>query len=80
VRWVAENLRPFEIVNDRAFIALIKTGRPDYQLPSSTTLARDVHNVFLNAKARMAKYLQVSKHLHVLSKILTLYPRAMLVL
>jgi hypothetical protein len=57
---VAENLRPYEIVNDRAFISLIKTGRPDYQLPSPTTLARDVQNVFLNAKARMAKYLQVS--------------------
>jgi hypothetical protein len=26
VRWVSENLRPFEIVRDRGFQSLMKTG------------------------------------------------------
>jgi hypothetical protein len=60
VWWVVENLRPFEIVKDRAFVSLMKTGRPDYPLPSPSTVARDMHNVYENAKARMATYLQVS--------------------
>ena len=28
VRWITENKRPFQIVNDRAFQSLMKTGRP----------------------------------------------------
>jgi hypothetical protein len=59
VRWVAENLRPFRIVEDRAFLSLMKTGRPGYYLPSRWTLARDVHIVFENAKKRIGKMLQV---------------------
>ncbi|KAF8161868.1 hypothetical protein BJ912DRAFT_1069166 [Pholiota molesta] len=34
VRWVAESMRPFEIVKDRGFLSLMKTGRPGYYVPS----------------------------------------------
>jgi hypothetical protein len=40
VRWVAESLRPFQIVTDRGFQCLMKTGRPQYYLPSPMSLAR----------------------------------------
>jgi hypothetical protein len=53
-------MRPFEIVNDRAFKSLMKAGHPNLAIPSSTTLARDVHRVYEHAKARMATFLQVS--------------------
>jgi hypothetical protein len=59
VRWVAENLRSFSIVNDRAFLSLMKTGRPHYYLPSRWTLGRDVHTVFENSRIRIGKMLQV---------------------
>ncbi|TFY67078.1 hypothetical protein EVJ58_g1873 [Rhodofomes roseus] len=58
VRWVAESLRPFSIVEDRAFQALMKTGRPEYYLPSRWTVARDVQNVFKNTRTRIASMLQ----------------------
>ncbi|KAG0692591.1 hypothetical protein DFH29DRAFT_817383 [Suillus ampliporus] len=32
------NLRPFEIVKDRGFQSLMKTGQPEYYLPSPTTI------------------------------------------
>jgi hypothetical protein len=60
VRWVTENVRPFKVVSDRAFVSLMKTGRPNLVLPSPTTVGRDVRNVFLNARRRFAIYLQVS--------------------
>ncbi|KAG1724562.1 uncharacterized protein EDB91DRAFT_1239965 [Suillus paluster] len=34
VHWVAESLRPFNIVKDRGFQCLMKTGRPEYYIPS----------------------------------------------
>ncbi|KAG1851080.1 hypothetical protein DFJ58DRAFT_661789, partial [Suillus subalutaceus] len=42
VCWVSESLRPFDIVKDRAFQSLMKTGRPEYYLPSPSTISRDV--------------------------------------
>lgn len=59
VRWVAESKRPFEVVADRGFQSLMKTGRPEYYIPSPTTVSRDVKKVFANARQRMAKMLQV---------------------
>lgn len=61
VRWVTENARPFKIVSDRAFKELMKTGRPEYYLPSPTTVARDVRLVFARTRKRIATMLQVSK-------------------
>jgi hypothetical protein len=59
VRWVAESKRPFEIVADRGFQSLMKTGRPEYYIPSPTTVSRDVKKVFVNVRKRMATMLQV---------------------
>ena len=49
-----------KIVDDPGFHRLMKTGRPHYRLPSSRTVARDVHVVFRRVKERIAKMLQVS--------------------
>ena len=59
VRWVAENKRPFVIVNDRGFQSLMKTGQPAYQIPSPVTVSRDVKTVFVKAPKRIARMLQV---------------------
>ncbi len=60
VRWVAESNRPFQIVNDRGFRSLMKTGRPEYHIPSAETLSRDVKNVFVRVRERISKMLRVS--------------------
>ncbi|KIK35617.1 hypothetical protein CY34DRAFT_95779, partial [Suillus luteus UH-Slu-Lm8-n1] len=44
--WVSESLRSFEIVKDRGFISLMKTGQPEYYIPTPKTVARDVRLVF----------------------------------
>ena len=61
MRWVSESLRPFETVSDRGFQSLMKTGRPEYYLPSPSTVSRDVKLVFANVRQRIARMLQV-KH------------------
>jgi hypothetical protein len=61
VRWVAENARPFEIVKDRGFQKLMKTGRPGYYIPSPSTVSRDVQMVFVRTRQRIARMLQVSE-------------------
>ncbi|KAF9038032.1 hypothetical protein BJ165DRAFT_1416792 [Panaeolus papilionaceus] len=44
---------------------LMKTGRPEYQLPSPTTVSRDVQVVFANAKKRISSILKkYTGHLH----------------
>ena len=53
-------MRPFSVVEDEGFKTLMKTGRPDYQLPSRRTVARDVRQVFKQTRKRIAKTLQVS--------------------
>lgn len=60
VRWVAESMRPFNVVADRGFMMLMKTGRPEYYLPSPDTVSRDVKEVFVKTRQRVAKMLQVS--------------------
>jgi hypothetical protein len=37
----------------------MKTGRPEYYLPSASTVSRDVKQVFTKVRARIAKMLQV---------------------
>jgi hypothetical protein len=58
VRWVAESKRPFKIVSDRGFQSLMKTGRPEYHIPSEHTVSRDVKQAFVHARKRVAKMLQ----------------------
>jgi coproporphyrinogen III oxidase len=36
----------------------MKTGRPEYYIPSPTTVSRDVKQVFANVRKRIAKMLQ----------------------
>jgi hypothetical protein len=57
---VSESVRPFKIVEDRGFLSLMKTGWPDYYLPSASTVSRDVHIVFARTHARIGQMLQVS--------------------
>jgi hypothetical protein len=61
VRWVCESKRPFNIVNDRGFRSLMKTGRPNYHIPSPITVSRDVKKVFVNARKRISKLLREHK-------------------
>ena len=37
----------------------MKTGRPEYYLPSARTVSRDVKEVFKKARSQIAKILQV---------------------
>ncbi|KAF8132937.1 hypothetical protein EV363DRAFT_1295730 [Boletus edulis] len=58
VRWVCESLRPFNIVADRGFQSLMKTGRPEYYLPSPATVSRDVKLVFVHTRQWITKMLR----------------------
>jgi hypothetical protein len=49
VRWVSESLRPFEMVNDRGFQKLMKTGRLEYYLPFPSIVAHDVKQDFIKS-------------------------------
>ncbi|KAF7300003.1 hypothetical protein MKEN_01322600 [Mycena kentingensis (nom. inval.)] len=57
VRWVAESLRPFRIVKDRAYRFLMKSGRPGIHIPSPDTVARDVKKMFVRTKERVKERL-----------------------
>lgn len=52
-------MRPLSIVEDEGFKVLMKTGRPEYYIPSRSTVARDVKFVFKKTRDRIAKLLQV---------------------
>ena len=49
-----------KIVEDPAFIRLMKTGRLHYKLPSAKMLGRDAHVVFRRVKGQIKKMLKVS--------------------
>lgn len=68
--WVSENKHPFNIVEDRGFKKLMKTGpgRPHQYIPSASTLHRDVRAIFASTRQRLASKLQVSIRVDVLSK------------
>ncbi|KAG1857367.1 hypothetical protein DFJ58DRAFT_659107, partial [Suillus subalutaceus] len=51
-------LQPFTIIKDRGFQSLMKTGRPEYYIPSPSTVSRDVKLVFACTRQRIAKMLQ----------------------
>ena len=72
VRWVTESNQPFQIVNDPGFRTLMKTGRPDCYIPSAETLSRDVKNVFVRIRARIAKMLEV-KSVHTFHRKIRIY-------
>jgi hypothetical protein len=70
VRWVSESKRPFKIVKDRGFQKLMKTGRPDYHIPSPETVSHNIKKVFLRVLKRMAKMLQVHQLLKLAQVVL----------
>jgi hypothetical protein len=53
-------MRSMKTIDDPGFHRLMKTGRPQYRIPSSRTVVRDVHVVFRKVKERIATMLQVS--------------------
>jgi len=59
VRYVSGSMRPFTIVIERGFQSLMKTGRPMYYIPSASTVSRDVKEVFIKVRAKVANMLQV---------------------
>ncbi|KAH9045962.1 hypothetical protein EDB84DRAFT_1258221, partial [Lactarius hengduanensis] len=58
VRWVCENTSPCPQLRSRAYARLIRTGRPNYYIPSAATLANDVKNVFLQVRRRISTMLK----------------------
>ena len=64
VCWIASNNRPFAIIDDAEFHALMKTGRPGCELPSGRTVQRDTTAVFAAAAERISKMLKVSENNH----------------
>jgi len=60
VKWVSKSMRPFSIVEDDGFKVLMKTGRPEYYIPSPRTVARDVKHVFKATRKKISQMLRVS--------------------
>ena len=60
VKWVSKSMRPFSIVEDDGFKVLMKTGRPEYYIPSPRTVARDVNHVFKATRKKISLMLRVS--------------------
>ncbi|KAL1659079.1 hypothetical protein GGG16DRAFT_35762, partial [Schizophyllum commune] len=58
VKWMAQSFRPFALVEDDGFKTLMKTGRPEYYIPSRSTVSRDVKRVFARTRTRVARLLQ----------------------
>jgi len=57
VCWVCENLHPFNVIKDRGFICLMKTGRPNYYIPLPSTIGHDVKKVFARVRKQIMKML-----------------------
>ncbi|KAG1758017.1 hypothetical protein EDB19DRAFT_1622771, partial [Suillus lakei] len=68
VQCVCESACPFNIVKDQVFLYLMKTGQPEYYIPSPSTVSRDVKLVFAQTRQCIAKMLQVRMVLVLLSQ------------
>jgi hypothetical protein len=73
VRWVCESLHPFDIVSDTHFLVLMKTGHPEFYIPSPWTVSHDVRLVFVCTRKWIARMLMVS--LTFISAIIKTYCR-----
>jgi hypothetical protein len=68
VKWVTENNRPTNIVNDRELEQLLTAGRPHIKIPSTATLSRDVKACFKKCRERVGKLLKEHPgHVHIAS-------------
>ncbi|KAF9001213.1 hypothetical protein BDZ89DRAFT_968687, partial [Hymenopellis radicata] len=50
--------RPFNIVKDRMYVDLQKTGRPEYYIPHPTTMSRDVKTAFVRTRQEIVQLLR----------------------
>jgi len=69
VKWVTENNRPINIINDRELRDLLTAGRPSIQLPGNTTISRDINASFEKCRERIAKLLEVRQLNHIFELI-----------
>ena len=58
-RWVTECHRPFKIVEDPPFQDMIRMLYSRAEIPSDTTVSRDVREVYKISQPQVAKILQV---------------------
>ena len=65
VKWLMENNRPVNIVNDRELRNLLTAGHPTIQLPTNPTISHDINTSFEKCRERIEKLLQEHPgHLH----------------
>ena len=53
-------MRPLNLLKDKGFNTLMKTGRPEYKIPSPSTSSRDAKLVFARGRQKVANLLNVS--------------------
>jgi hypothetical protein len=44
--WVYNSKVPYKVVEERSFIELMRVGRPDFYIPSASTVFEDVKDMF----------------------------------
>ena len=65
VKWLTENNRPINIINDRELQNLLTAGHPSIQLPTNPVILNDIHASFEKCRERIAKLLREHPgHLH----------------
>lgn len=60
VKWMAKSHRAFAIVDDKGYHRNMKSGRPHQYIPTADTISRDVRYVFIRAREKIARLLNVS--------------------
>ena len=55
---MTESNRPTNILNDRELRELLKAGRPNVEIPSPSTVSRDIHTSFKKCRNRISKLLK----------------------
>jgi hypothetical protein len=58
VKWITENNRPANIINDHELRDLLTAGRPSVDLLSNNTISRDINTSFEKCQERIAKLLK----------------------
>ncbi|KAJ7825836.1 hypothetical protein B0H14DRAFT_2596296 [Mycena olivaceomarginata] len=59
VRWVIENHRPLNFVEDREFRLIFSAGRPEFRLPGRCAVSRDLNAAYGRARAHIEALLTV---------------------
>ena len=74
VKWVTENNCPVNIINDRELRKMLTVGRSRIELPSPTTISRDIKACFCVSHDHITKLLRVRSHIDVFLSTLELTP------